>query len=118
MPAGQSVRAIDSARLRWAALAGANAAVFTLPRRDAVAPMNTMLPRPAAFIVAITCLDARNAPSVFTRHDCSKSAALTSSMLPHTPLPALYTNVSIGPSSAAMAVKARATEPASLTSHS
>jgi len=34
------VRAIDSARLRCAALADAKAAVFAPPRRDAVAPVN------------------------------------------------------------------------------
>src|SRR6185503_4441535 len=48
MPAGPRLRAIDSARLRWAALVGANAAVFTPPRREAVAPMKMMLPDPAA----------------------------------------------------------------------
>ena len=61
--------------------------------RDAAArgrgPTKTMLPFFFAFIGPMTCLDTRNAPSVFTRHDASKSAALTSSIVPHTPEPAL-----------------------------
>ena len=36
MPEGQRDRAIDSARLRWAALAGAKAAVRGTPRRDGI----------------------------------------------------------------------------------
>ena len=44
IPDGPSERARDSARLRWAALAEANATVLAPPRRDAVAPMKIMLP--------------------------------------------------------------------------
>ena len=53
MPWGQSLRAIDLARLRCAALAGANAAVWTPPRRDAVAPMKMIAPAPLAFIAGM-----------------------------------------------------------------
>ena len=49
MPAAQSERAMDSARIRCAALAGAKAAVLGIPRRDAVAPMKMILPRASAF---------------------------------------------------------------------
>jgi hypothetical protein len=70
-------------------LAGANAALRIPPRRDAVAPMNTKLPRPACFIAGTTCLATRNAPSALTRQLASKSAAVTSSKLPNRPEPAL-----------------------------
>jgi hypothetical protein len=53
MPAGQSERAMDSARIRCAALAGAKAAVLGIPRRDAVAPMKMILPAPARFMAGI-----------------------------------------------------------------
>ena len=74
MPAGQSWRAIDSARLRCAALAGAKPPSSRPPRREAVAPMNKMLPVPAFFIGAIDLLETRSAPSALTRSARSKSA--------------------------------------------
>src|SRR3989442_815498 len=89
MQAGQSARAIDSARLRCAPLAEEKDADRAPPFREAVAPTNTMLPRPARFIAGMTCLDARRAPSAFTRQAPSKSAAVASSTLPQTPEPAL-----------------------------
>ena len=53
--------------------------------------MKTMLPRPAFFIEAMTCFDARKAPRVFTLQASSKAAGVTSSIDPHTPEPALNT---------------------------
>ena len=61
-PAGQRYLAIDSASDRCAALAGAKAVVRGTPRREAVAPMKTMLPAFFAFIAATTSFDTRNAP--------------------------------------------------------
>src|SRR5207253_1408511 len=57
--------------------------------RDAVPPTKTMLPRPVRFMAGMTCLAARNPPSALIRQLASKSAAVASSTLPHTPDPAL-----------------------------
>ena len=76
MPAGHSERAMDSARLRCAAFAGANAADLGPPRRDAVAPMNTIEPVLAAFMSGITCRAHSSAPYAFTRHDCSNCSGV------------------------------------------
>ena len=89
MPAGQSARAIDSARLRCAPFAAEKAADLAPALREAVAPTKTMLPCPPRFIAGITCFEARNPPKAFTRQAASKSAAVASSMLPQTPEPAL-----------------------------
>src|SRR5580692_533849 len=89
MPAGQSARAMDSARLRWAALAGAKAAVLTLPRREAVAPMKMMEPWAAFFIAGMTCWLVKSEPRALTRHEPSKSAGVMSSTEAKTPEPAL-----------------------------
>ena len=59
---------MDSARLFCAALAGAKAAVRAPPRRDAVAPMKTMLPRLFFFMAGITCFAVSSAPSTLVRH--------------------------------------------------
>ena len=80
---------MDSARLRWAALAGAKAAVRGAPRREAVAPMTTMAPLPFAFIAGITFCEAIRRPWAFTRHAISNCSGAMSSTVAKTPEPAL-----------------------------
>ena len=85
IPDGPSERASDSARLRCAALAEANAAVLAPPRREAVAPMKIMFPAARRFIAGMTLCAAAKAPNVLVRHAVSKSSRVTSSAEPQTP---------------------------------
>ena len=78
-PFGPSSLASDCARLRCAALAGAKAAVFTLPRSDAVAPMKTRFPSPAATIAGATRRAATSEPTARMRSAASSWAGVTSS---------------------------------------
>ena len=117
MPAGHRARAIDSARLRCAALAGANAAVILPPRRDAVAPMKTMFPSPATVMAGITSREQRKAPSAFTRHDASNCSAVMFSTSANAPLPALNRRVSTSPSSTLIAAKVALTDASLATSN-
>src|SRR6185312_15972634 len=97
------------ARQRWAALAGAKAAVRATPRRDAVAPIRMMLPLALPFIAGTTCLATNNVPSALSRHVDSKSAAVMVSTSPQTLDSALYTSASTSPSSARMPSNVAAT---------
>ena len=116
MFAGQRCRAIDSVKLLCAAFAGANPAVRAMPRREDVAPMTTMLPPPWLFICGMTRFVVSNRPRVFTRKELSRIDGSISSMVPHVPVPALYTRVCTGPMSRCIASNVRATDSASVTS--
>src|SRR5262249_30448611 len=97
IPDGHKWRAIDSASVRCAALADANPALRAPPFREAVAPMNTIAPPPCAFIAGMTWRDATNAPSALMRHADSNASTDSSSTLPTTPEPALYTSTATSP---------------------
>jgi hypothetical protein len=88
IPDGPSERARDSARLRWAALAEANATVLAPPRREAVAPMKIMCPAARRFIAGMTLRAAAKAPKVLVprRFEIFEGHLLAE---PQTPLPAL-----------------------------
>src|SRR4029077_14383588 len=89
MPAGQSERAMDSARIRCAALAGAKAAVLGIPRRDAVAPMKMILPAPARFMAGITCRATSRDSKALTRQAASNASGVISSIEPQEPEPGI-----------------------------
>ncbi len=80
---------MDSASARCAALAGAKAAERGPPRREAVAPMNTIAPRLAAFIAGMTACAHKSAPKALTRQDASNCSAVMFSTSAKTPAPAL-----------------------------
>src|SRR5262249_53618253 len=75
---GSTCFAIDWARARCAALAAVKAVKFAPCLTDAVAPMTTMLPFPAARITGSTALTAASSPSALIRQAPSKSESLVS----------------------------------------
>ena len=73
-----------------------------MPRKEAVAPVTMMLPPPFSTIAGVQHWAQVSSPSTFVFIAMSNCSTVISSKRFHTPLPALYNNVSTGPSCAAM----------------
>src|SRR5215469_3669869 len=108
-PRGPRSRANDCASPRIANFAGPNAIERGPALTPAVAPVNRITPCPRAIIAAATSLAHVNAPKALTRHAASYCSGVISTIVPQTPLPALYSRISGSASFSRIAAKAPAT---------
>src|SRR6266850_2577867 len=89
MPRGPRSRAIDSDRIRWAALVGAKPAKFALPRIAEVLPVTRIVPWPALIISGANSRARYKRPMTFTRKFRSSICGSISRNVPHPPPTAL-----------------------------
>src|SRR5260370_1248162 len=97
MPRGPRSRAIDSDRMRWAALVGAKPAKFALPRIAEVLPVTRIAPLPRLIMSGATSRAKYNKPITLTRKLCSSILGSISRNVPHPPPTALWIRTSGAP---------------------